>query len=137
MIALMDTSFLLATVFAKDINHVSARNAMRDIHDTRYLVAPVVFETFYMVTSRLNYTRAVQFFGLLQSPAFKIIDLTAEDMERMQMIMSDYTDNAFDLADVAQMAVAERLNITRIYTFDKRDFGVFRPKHTQYLELVP
>jgi predicted nucleic acid-binding protein len=41
------------------------------------------------------------------------------------------------LNTTAQMGVAERLNITRIYTFDKRDFGVFRPKHTQYLELVP
>jgi hypothetical protein len=35
------------------------------------------------------------------------------------------------------MAQAERLNIARIATFDRRDFSVFRPKHCEYLELLP
>jgi hypothetical protein len=35
------------------------------------------------------------------------------------------------------MALSERLNITQIYTFDRRDFTVFRPKHCDYLELMP
>jgi len=42
-----------------------------------------------------------------------------------------------DYADLAQVAVAERLGIKRIYTFDRRDFGIIRPIHTDYFELLP
>ncbi len=35
------------------------------------------------------------------------------------------------------MVIAERLNITRIVTFDRRDFSVFRPSHCEYFELLP
>ena len=35
------------------------------------------------------------------------------------------------------MAIAERLNITRIATFDRRDFSIFQPSHCDYLELLP
>ena len=46
-------------------------------------------------------------------------------------------DARFDFVDVAQMAIAERLDIRRVYTFDRRDFSQFKPRHTDYLELLP
>jgi hypothetical protein len=52
-------------------------------------------------------------------------------------IMQRYRTSEFDFADVAIMAVAERLNITRICTFDRRDFGVYRPLHCGHFELLP
>jgi hypothetical protein len=33
--------------------------------------------------------------------------------------------------------MAERLNITRACTFDRRDFSIFRPHPCDYLELLP
>ena len=35
------------------------------------------------------------------------------------------------------MAIAERRKITRIATFDTRDFGFYQPTHCDYLELLP
>lgn len=55
----------------------------------------------------------------------------------MHEIMNRYSDNAFDYTDVAIMALAERLSISRIATFDQRDFGVYRPTHCEYFELLP
>lgn len=69
--------------------------------------------------------------------AFEIIDLTINDRQRMHEIMKQYRDARLDIADVAQLTLAERLNITRIYTFDRRDFSLFRPTHCDYLELLP
>ena len=51
--------------------------------------------------------------------------------------MDQYTDAEFDFADVSLMALAERLNITQIFTFDRRDFVIYRPVHCTHLELIP
>ena len=58
-------------------------------------------------------------------------------MWRMRLIMGQYEDIKFDFTDTAIMAQAERLNITRVATFDHRDFSIFRPTHCEYLELLP
>jgi predicted nucleic acid-binding protein len=55
----------------------------------------------------------------------------------MQQIMEQYQDAVFDFTDVAIMALAERLSITRVCTFDHRDFSIFHPLHCDYLELLP
>jgi len=90
-----------------------------------------------MISSRVNYPAAARFFKTLQSVAFQIEPLTAADMARMSEIMVEYEDNAFDFVDISVMAVSERLVITDIYTFDRRDFTVFRPKHCPSLILFP
>lgn len=58
-------------------------------------------------------------------------------MARMQEIMTKYADAEFDYGDVSIMAIAERLNITRICTFDRRDFHIYQPTHCSHFELVP
>ena len=96
-----------------------------------------MIEVFFMVSARLSYDRAVELFALMQTPAFQIINLSTADRKRMQEIMRQYQDAELDIADVAQLTLAERLEITQIYTFDRRDFSIFRPSHCDYLELLP
>lgn len=55
----------------------------------------------------------------------------------MSSLMRQYQDAELDIADIAQVALAERLNITQIYTFDRRDFIIVRPRHTDYFDLLP
>ena len=89
-----------------------------------------------MVSARISYERAVELFALMQTAAFQIVDLSKADRQRMHEIMQQYQDVELDIADVAQLVLAERLGITRIYTFDRRDFSIFRPTHCDYLELL-
>jgi uncharacterized protein len=42
-----------------------------------------------------------------------------------------------DFTDAAIVAIAERSNITRILTLDRRDFTLIRPKHCDYFEILP
>jgi hypothetical protein len=60
---------------------------------------------------------------------FQMQSLTNADLIRMQQIMEQYQDAAFDFTDTAIMALSERLNVTRVCTFDRRDFSIFRPAH--------
>jgi predicted nucleic acid-binding protein len=130
-------SLLLAYAFARDSNHTAASKAVRaSSGDTRIVPAPVLTELFYMVMVRLNYERAIQVFASTRA-AFEIAALTESEMVRMQAIMEQYRDARFDYTDTAIMAVSERLNVTKILTFDHRDFSIFRPRHCNFLELLP
>ncbi len=137
MSVLIDTSFLLAMVFPKDSNYRKARASIRELKETRIVSIAVLPEVFFMVSARMNYSVAMQFFTTLQSAAFQIEALTTQDMARMSEIMAKYQDNAFDFVDASIMALSERLNITDVYTFDQRDFTAFRPKHCASLTIFP
>jgi hypothetical protein len=51
--------------------------------------------------------------------------------------MSQYGDLALDLADAALVVTCERLDITRVFTTDRRDFHAIVPTHTSHFELLP
>jgi predicted nucleic acid-binding protein len=137
MSILIDTSILVALAVPTDFHHRQAREAIRSIRTTRVIAIPVLPEVFYLLSERVDYAHAVQMFEYIQQAGFQIEPLTPPDMKRMTEIMNAYRDNRFDFADVAIMALAERFNITDILTFDRRDFSVFRPKHCDYLTLLP
>jgi predicted nucleic acid-binding protein len=63
--------------------------------------------------------------------------ITRDDLKRVREIMQMYADARLDFVDCCIMALSERLNITQICTFDRRDFVIFRPKHCDYLDLLP
>ena len=59
------------------------------------------------------------------------------DLGRARDILIAYDQAEFDIVDCCIMAIAERLNITRIATFDRRDFSIYQPRHCEFLELLP
>ena len=137
MAVLIDTSILVAVGSQREVNHARARKALREISEVRIVPAPMLPEMFYMLATRANYATALKMFHTLRTGAFRIEPLTDDDMTRMRAIMTDYEDSEFDFVDAAIMALAERLNIATVYTFDRRDFRLFRPAHRPYLRLLP
>jgi len=59
------------------------------------------------------------------------------DLNRAREIMLAYASARFDLVDCCIMALAERLNVIQVATFDRRDFSIFRLPNGGYLELLP
>ncbi len=137
MAVLIDTSFLVALAVGTDSNHKAAVKILPDLKGERVLPIPVMPESFYMVSVRSHYRAAVKLFTYMQTAGFKIEPLTPSDRLRMGDIMTQYLDAEFDFVNLALMTIAERLNITQVCTFDHRDFSIFRPKHCDYLELLP
>ena len=60
-----------------------------------------------------------------------------DDFARALEILEQYAGSKFGLADATVMACAERLNIRRVATLDRRHFSAFRPRHCAALELWP
>ncbi len=93
-------------------------------------------ELAFLLTQRMNYSYMVRGLQTIREN-YPIEPLQFEDMKRMEDIMRRYESAKFDYTDAAIMALSERLNITQVYTFDRRDFAIFRPRHIASLELLP
>jgi predicted nucleic acid-binding protein len=61
----------------------------------------------------------------------------AEDYLRSAEMLRQYADANLDFVDALIAATAERLNIKRLLTLDRRDFQLIRPRHCDSFELLP
>jgi len=78
----------------------------------------------------------------ISSRALRRLKLTLEiphqeDYSRSAEIIRQYSDAKLDFVDTLIVAMAERLNITRVLTLDRRDFQLIRPKHCSAFEILP
>ncbi len=134
---LLDASFLVALGYPRDRNHAHATQFAAK-RGTRLLLPEVVLPEMMYNLRRVGGTRAALQFGeVLAAQALPFVSLTMPDFARAMEVMRIYRDADLDLVDCCITALAERLNITRICTFDRRDFSMIRPKHTDYFELLP
>lgn len=61
----------------------------------------------------------------------------APDLERAAGLIDGYREADTGLVDATIVAMAERLAAIRLYTLDRRDFGIIRPRHVAAFELLP
>jgi uncharacterized protein len=67
----------------------------------------------------------------------RVEQVTTDDPQRMADLVEQYADMPLGTVDAAVIAIAERLDIHRIATLDRRHFSVVRPRHTTALTLLP
>ena len=120
---LVDTNVLVTAARTAVPHHVAAR-LLRETDD-RLLVAPTVLaETCYLLHE----------FGV---PAPGLAVLTVADTARMAELAERYADLGLGGTDASLVALAERLGLTTLATFDRRHFTVVRPAHTPSFTLLP
>ena len=133
---LVDSSFLYAAYDEMDKFHEAAAEEL-DADQILLIPEVVLVEVTYLLKKRVGIPRTLDFLDTISETELPFINLDRNDILRTRDIMATYADNRFDFVDCCVMALAERLNVTKIYTFDRRDFRVFRPQHCDYLELLP
>lgn len=74
---------------------------------------------------------------LLGLETVKILPLDSSDAARTRDLMRKYKDLPMDLADAALVRVAEREKLARIFTIDRRDFEVYRPRGLPGFTILP
>lgn len=73
----------------------------------------------------------------MASGELRLETTTTGDLTRMAELVRTYADFPLGAADASVIAVAERLNVTRIATIDHRHFRVVRPRHCDAFEFLP
>jgi uncharacterized protein len=133
---LVDASYLVALGYPRDRNHTN--KIFAETPETGLLIPDVVLaEVIYNLQRLGGMTATVQFSSLLIAQTPQFVSLTVTDFARAVNLMDKYRDAELDFVDCCLTALAERLGITGICTFDRRDFSMIRPKHTDYFELLP
>jgi predicted nucleic acid-binding protein len=137
MTAILDTSFLFALTDQSDRNHQRVLAIAQNADERLVLPVVVLPEICYLIASRLGHTAMRRFVANMTTNAVQIESVMLEDWSRIDQILAAYADNQLDFTDAAIVAIAERLAIARVYTLDRRDFSIIRPKHCDYFQLFP
>ena len=136
MTALLDTGFLLAVLDADDALHPACRDAL--LPEREPLLPDVVLpELAYLVLRELGYATLSRFLRSLAAGELTVVRLQVDDLPRTAQLLDKYSDSRVDFVDCCIVALAERLEIDRILTVDRRHFGLFRPRHCAHLTLLP
>jgi len=134
---LVDSSFLFALYHKGEVRHLLAKT-VAETSGAQFIIPYVVLTEAAFLFNRHRGVPAVMDFLAALVAAQAIFEVTTlDDLVRARTIMGTYADAKLDFVDCCTMALSERLNITKVCTFDYRDFSIFRPKHCPVLEIVP
>jgi predicted nucleic acid-binding protein len=134
---LIDSSFLYAVYDQDDYGYERAGDFLK-VNSARRIIPDVILPEVTFLLRRSGGQRAVEAFLLdFASSQPHLEPLVVADLVRAREIFQTYPRAKLDFVDCCLMAMSERLDITRICTFDRRDFPIFRPRHAEFLELLP
>ena len=134
---LADTSYIYALFQQRDPHHERAA-AFSEVNTEQILLPAVILpELGYLLRRDQGYPGIVQWLEQFKHTEARFVPMLNADLARIAEISAQYANSRFDIVDCCIMALAERLQITKIATFDKRDFSIFAPSHTDYFEILP
>lgn len=135
-LSLIDTGFMYAVLDENDTEHHACSSVFK--RESGMLLPEVILpELAYLVIRGLGYETLTTFLRYIAAENLPLILTIPQDLERAAEILEKYADSKIDYVDAVIMAIAERLNIKRILTVDRRDFSLFRPKHCDFFEIIP
>ncbi len=136
MIPIADSGFVVAVLDRTDQDHATCL-PVYTWHDPIYLPQTALTEVIYYMKKYHGSKAAASFLLNLSKSHYRLIALESADVHRAGELMDKYADSRLDFVDASVIAIAERLNVTRILTIDKRDFGMVRPTHADAFDLLP
>lgn len=132
---IVDAGPLVAILDRKDARHADCVAALKTLRDPLVTVWPAFTEAMYLLGPSWPGQRAL--WSRVETGALALAPLDESDATRMRELMEKYRDLPMDLADAALVRVAERDDLTRIFTLDRRHFSVYRPGRRRRFSILP
>jgi len=135
----IDTSAIYALADRRDRMHRRAAHYYHRVSDEEsfVLTLPIVTESCWLMEARLSSEVARTFWQDVLQGVFTVHWLDTKDLRRALDIDRHYADAGFGFADACSLAAMERLDLNTIFTFDRRDFSIYRPTAGGTLVVVP
>jgi predicted nucleic acid-binding protein len=133
---LIDSSYLYALSDIKDKYHFQAKEYAGKAF-TGVVPDVVLTEVTHGLNRLIGHHVIAPFLQTFSSSAFELQPITKDDLKRAAAIMAKYPTAKLDFVDCCIMALSERLSITQVCTFDRRDFVIYRRPNGEPLELMP
>jgi uncharacterized protein len=132
---LIDTGPLVAILSKRDQHHSCCVDAAKTLVGPFYTCWPVVTEAAYLLRDRPD--KVGRLLDQIRSGKFPLLQLTADDIDGISMILKKYSDQDFDLADASLMHLASRERLPSVFTIDGHHFGVYRTPEGDQLTVIP
>jgi predicted nucleic acid-binding protein len=136
-VLIVDTGVLLAAADNADADHDACAGLLEREAGPLVTTALVIAETAYLIGRQLGARAEAQFFRAIADGDVHVETLTAADDRRIAELVERYADLPLGGTDASLIAIAERLDQSRIATLDRRHFTVVRPEHVDAFELIP
>ncbi|CAN5672606.1 hypothetical protein BH23CHL8_BH23CHL8_09650 [soil metagenome] len=137
MVVVIDTSAVVAAVDRADPAHERVVSVLATERSTIVLPIVTLPEVAFLLTKRHGAPRAAAAMDRLVRGPWPVTGLETPDLHRATELMARYADARIGFVDAAIAALAERLGAVRIYTLDRRDFAILRPRHVATFEVLP
>lgn len=138
MAYLLDSGFVYAQLDSDDSWHSKAAEATL-IAEREQLILPMptIVEITYLLNRGLGVEAVASFVESLADSNLILEFPVNDDYIRSAEILRKFNDANIDFVDACIVAMAERLNITKILTVDRRHFSIFKPRHCGSFEILP
>ncbi|MEO8505423.1 MAG: PIN domain-containing protein [Acidobacteriota bacterium] len=132
---LTDAGPLVAIIDSTERAHEDCVRVLRAERSPLGTVWPAFTEAMYLLGPSSRAQQAL--WEMVACGALTFLSLDETDAPRMRELMRQYADLPMDLADAALVRVGERERLRRVFTLDKKDFQVYRPKGLGRFSLLP
>ncbi len=124
MQVMMDTGPWVALIDRSEGRHGECVEWLRQFRGNIFSSEAVLTEVLYL----LNFSSKAQSaaIGLVLCGAIILVPSSLESLKRTKTLMEKFKDIPMDYADATLVSIAEDLSITRVVTFDVKDFGIYR-----------
>ena len=134
----MDAGPLIAAFDSSDGRHRECAELLQGARDELLVPQPIIAEVCYMI-GRASFGAAVEamFLRSFADGSLTAAPLDPVDFERMAELVEQYASLPLGGSDASVVALAERLQVVKVATLDRRHFTVVRPQHCAALTLLP
>lgn len=132
--ALCDSGPLIALFDRSDAAHERCRAELAEFSGCFVTSWPVLTEDFHFLDRPLGRKLLWEF---VLDDAVRVEQVSKRELWRMRELMEQYADLPMDFADASLVVLAERLRVFKVFTIDRRGFGIFRPRYAEAFEIFP
>ena len=124
MQVILDTGPWVALMDRSEERHEKCVQWLKDFEGDIFSTEAVLTEVLYL----LNFSSKAQSAAIdfILNGAVTLVPSSLESLERVRTLMEKYRDVPMDYADATLVSVAEDLSISRVATFDRKGFSIYR-----------
>ncbi len=133
--ALLDTGPLVALLNARDDDHGSCAAAFREFRGRLLTTEAILTEAMQLLAPIHGAGGAcVDFFA---RKAAVLLPQSAASLLRAKVLLAKYSDVPMDFADATLVVLAEEVNVSKVFTLDRRGFCVYRFRRNRSFSIFP
>lgn len=132
---LVDAGPLVAILNRREQDHEACVRALKKIERPLLSTWMPVTEAMYLLESSIDARNAL--LEMIEQGFLKILEIGASDLPPIRTLINKYDDQPMDFADASLVHVANRENLSEVFTLDRRDFGVYRLRQGKSFTVLP